>query len=143
MPSPSRATVLRAGALYFAIVFGAGFLLAFIRIPLLVPRFGERIAELLEMPVMVAVIFIASRHVVRRFGLTTRAAIAAGLLALALIVTAELTVAALTGRSVTDRDPVAGGVYLAALLLYAALPWLHARRIVRPAFSDHPDRRLH
>lgn len=44
--------ILKAGALYFAFVFGAGFLLGGIRVPLLVPRFGERTAELMEMPIM-------------------------------------------------------------------------------------------
>jgi hypothetical protein len=36
--------ILKAGTLYFALVFGAGFLLGAIRVPLLVPRFGERTA---------------------------------------------------------------------------------------------------
>lgn len=126
--SLSGALVLRAGASYFALVFGAGFLLGSIRVPFLVPRLGERAAELLETPVMLAVIFLASRYVVRRFSLEAQASIFVGLLALALLVGAEFMLAAAMGRSVMDRDPVSGAVYLASLLLYAALPWLHARR---------------
>jgi hypothetical protein len=38
--------VLKAGALYFALVFGAGFVLGSIRVLWLVPRIGERTAEL-------------------------------------------------------------------------------------------------
>jgi len=43
--------VLRAGALYFAIVFGVGFLLGPIRILWIVPRVGTRTAELIEAPI--------------------------------------------------------------------------------------------
>jgi len=130
-----RRRVLRAGAVYFALVFAAGFLLGSIRVPLLVPRLGERIAELLETPVMLVVIFFSSRHVVRRFALTSHArlSLVVGLVALVLLLAAEVLLAfAIAGRSVLEyisgRDPVSGTVYLASLLLYAALPWLHARR---------------
>jgi hypothetical protein len=134
-PSPSGGLVLRAGAAYFALVFSAGFLLGSIRVPFLVPRLGERVAELLEAPVMLVVIFFASRHVVRRFAVTSlaRASLAVGLFALVLLLAAEVSLAvAISGHSVLEyisgRDPVSGSVYLASLLLYAALPWLHARR---------------
>ena len=133
MLRPSGVLVLRASAFYFALVFGAGFLLGSIRIPFLVPRLGERVAELLEAPVMLIVIFFASRHVVRRFALATDVSIAVGLLALVLLLAAELVLAvAISGRSISgyisSRDPVSGSVYLASVLLYAALPWLHARK---------------
>jgi hypothetical protein len=128
MLSQSSASVLRAGASYFALVFGAGFLLGSVRVPLLVPRLGERAAELLEAPVMLVVIFLAARYVVRRFGLAAETSIFVGLLALALLLGAEVVLSAAMGRSVWDRDPVSGAVFLASLLLYAALPWLHARR---------------
>lgn len=35
----------------------------------------------------------------------------------------------LLGRDVLDRDPVSGSVFGLSLLLYAALPWLHARAL--------------
>jgi hypothetical protein len=126
-----RATIIEASALYFALVFGAGFILGSIRIPLLVPRFGVRIAELLEVPVMLTVIWFAARHIVRRFALVAGAAAAAGLLALVLFVIAELTLATLiSGRPISEyisnRDPVSGSAYLASILVYAALPWMLA-----------------
>ena len=43
--------ILKAGVLYFALVFGAGFVLGAIRIMWVVPRFGTRIAELMETPI--------------------------------------------------------------------------------------------
>jgi hypothetical protein len=57
---------IKAGLAYFALVFGAGFVLGAVRVSFLVPRFGERISELSEMPLMFAVIVIAARFVMRR-----------------------------------------------------------------------------
>jgi hypothetical protein len=44
--------ILKAGICYFVIVFVAGFILGPIRILLIVPRLGERAAELMEAPLM-------------------------------------------------------------------------------------------
>ena len=44
--------ILKAGVLYFALVFGAGFVLGPIRILWVVPRFGTSMAELMETPIM-------------------------------------------------------------------------------------------
>jgi hypothetical protein len=60
---------LKAGLLYFTLVFGAGFVLGPIRILWLVPRVGPRTAELMEAPIMLAVIIFAARWVVRRLAL--------------------------------------------------------------------------
>jgi hypothetical protein len=38
--------IIRAGLVYFAFVLGAGFVLGVVRVPFLVPRIGERWAEL-------------------------------------------------------------------------------------------------
>jgi hypothetical protein len=57
--------ILKAGVLYFMLVFGAGFVLGPIRILYLVPRLGTRTAELMEMPMMLAVVMFAARWVVR------------------------------------------------------------------------------
>lgn len=134
MPNPSLIAMVRAGAAYFALVFGAGFALGLMRVPFLVPRVGERIAELMEAPVMLIVIFFASRYIARRFALASsaRLAVAVGVFALMLLVAAELLlVITLQGRDVAGyvagRDPVSGSVYLASLVLYALMPWLQAR----------------
>ncbi len=126
--------LLRAAATYFALVFGTGFVLGAVRVPLLVPRLGERLAELLEMPWMALAMVLAARLVVRRQlpgrGPLTRAA--AGALALAFMVAAELAVGLLLRQLplqdiLIGRDPVSGAVYLALLLLYALLPLLLGR----------------
>ena len=127
--------IVTAGFSYFAMVFGAGFLLGAVRIPLLVPRFGERVAELLEMPVMFVVILLSARFTIKRFALppTVPARLGTGVLALGLLVAAELLLAALLqGRSpaeyVASRDPVSGSVYAGMLVLFAAMPLLRVLR---------------
>ena len=58
--------ILNAGILYFALVFGAGFVLGSTRVFWVVPHLGERIAELVEMPIMRGVMMVAARWIVRR-----------------------------------------------------------------------------
>ena len=84
-------TILRAGALYFALAFGAGWVLGPIRELVVIPRFGRTVGHLVEAPLMLIVIGLAARWVVRRFaisGLGARTAM--GLVALALLLAAEL-----------------------------------------------------
>ncbi|WP_234413598.1 hypothetical protein [Ideonella sp. A 288] len=136
MPSrPSLPLALRAGAAYFGLVFGAGFLLGMVRVPLLVPRLGVRTAELLEMPVMAGVIWLAAHFIVRHFALPPRNGVrlATGGVALALTLGAELAVGMLLmGQSfaalLAARDPVSGSVYLALLGVFAVMPrFIHPR----------------
>jgi hypothetical protein len=56
---------LRAGVLYFAVVFAAGSVLGTIRVLWIAPRVGVRIAELPETPVLVAISAVAVRWIVR------------------------------------------------------------------------------
>lgn len=122
--------ILKAGAIHFLLVFGAGFILALVRLPLLVPRFGVRTAELIETPVMLAVIVWSSRRLARRDPTMSRPArFAAGVVALALLMTAELGVAYLLGarslgQYVASRDPLSGSVYLVSLVFFAVAPAL-------------------
>ena len=51
--------LVKAGAIYFALVFGAGFVLGTVRTLWVVPRVGTRTAELTEMPIMLAVTIVA------------------------------------------------------------------------------------
>ncbi len=61
--------VLISGLLYFALVFGTGFVLGAIRTQWVVPRAGARTAELMEMPIMFVVMIVAGRWVVLRLAL--------------------------------------------------------------------------
>lgn len=128
-------TVLKAGALYFALTFGAGFVLGTIRVLWLLPRLGERTAELLETPVMLVVIILAARWVARRLHVPTAAAVrlAMGLIALALLLAVEFSVVLwLRGLTIDEyfagRDPVAEAVYVLMLGVFVVMPLLVARR---------------
>ena len=141
--SPSK--ILHGAVVYFALVFGTGFLLGSVRVPFIVPRIGERYAELAEMPLMFIAIFFASRHVLRKYCQKTGTVglIAMGVIALLLLVSSELLLAvSLAGWEVTEyiasRDKISGSVYLAMLILFAAMPWLQARKRnnAQPAASD-------
>ena len=123
--------ILKLAGSYFALVFGAGFALGAIRILWLVPRIGVRAAELVESPLMLLVTVAAacwiSRHRGRHLGPGAR--LAAGLIALAFLLAAEISLSLiLRGGSVQaillDKDPISGTVYYILLGIYALMPWL-------------------
>lgn len=124
--------ILKAALLYFGIVFGCGFALGVVRVGWLVPRLGERAAELVEMPLMLVAVFLAARLVVHRIPPRPSARCAVGILALGLLIVAEvLLVLSFRGQSLAEyvatRDPVSGTAYLVSLGLFAAAPALVAR----------------
>lgn len=131
------------GVVYFAVVFGAGFVLGPIRVLWLVPLVGVRAAELIEAPLMLVVIVLAARQVVRRCRVPAdaRSRALVGLVALLLLVLAELGLAfAMLGLSpvayVASRDVVAGPVHAASLLFFAVAPWLVVRQPAAGTTSD-------
>ena len=121
--------ILRSSLLYFSIVFGVGFILGAIRTLLLVPRVGVRTAELMEMPLMLVVMLLASRWIARRFvpDFSILSRLVLGFIALIMMISAELWLAKiLRGVSIAEyvaaRDPVSGTAYYALLVLFAVLP---------------------
>ena len=128
------AQILKAAISYFVVVFGSGFILGPIRIFFIVPRLGERTAELMEAPLMLFVIVMAAKWVVRRFQLppATIDRLVVGFLALTLGLLFEFTlVLKLRGLTLTEyfhtRDPVSGAVYYLILGLFAIMPLLVGR----------------
>lgn len=126
--------VLKAGALYFAVVFGAGFLLGTIRVLWATPRFGARPAEMMELPGMLLVIIVAAQWIVRRFASTCGmvARLGMGLIGLGLMLVAEfMLIAQIRGVSIEDymanRDPWAAAGYYLLLGVFAVLPMAVAR----------------
>ena len=129
---PEPLTILKAAAVYFVLVFGTGFVLGPIRILFLVPRFGVRVAELMEFPVMLVVIVLAARWLVRKFQLTVHTLLV-GFLALGLMIAFEFTLVLwLRGLTLSEyfreRDPVAGVVYYLMLLVFAAMPFFMSHK---------------
>ncbi len=126
---------LEAGVLYFAVVFGVGFVLGAVRVLWLLPRLGERLAELLEAPIMLIVIILAARWTARRLALpaTPGKRLVVGLIALILLLGVEFGVVLwLRGLTLAEyfatRDPLAAMVYYAMLGVFAMMPLLVARR---------------
>lgn len=123
----------RLAVAYFASVFSIGFLLGIARTLWIAPRLGERVAELAELPLMVAVSFLVARALIGRAGaVRLRDAVLAGLGALALLLCAEIAVVTVVRAQtlagyVASRDPVSGSAYVLSLLLFAAMPAIAAR----------------
>jgi hypothetical protein len=124
--------ILKAAVIYFALVFAAGFVLGPIRIFFLVPRFGVRLAEMMEFPVMLVVIVLAAKWLVRKFQLAAHTLLV-GFLALGLMIAFEFTLVLwLRGLTISEylreRDPVSGVVYYLMLLVFAAMPFLMSHK---------------
>jgi hypothetical protein len=128
--------ILKAALVYFLIVFGIGSLLGPIRILFVVSRLGERMAELLEAPLMLLVIILAASWIVRRFQLPARlvyrlgAGVIAFIIGLVFEFSLVLTLRGLTLREYFEaRDPIAAGVYYLTLTLFALMPLLVRRHM--------------
>lgn len=127
--------VTGAACLYFAIVFAIGFALGVPRVLWLAPALGERAAELIELPLMLATSALAARWIGARLRVPPRAGarLAMGALALALLLSVEFTVVlSLRGQTIAEnlagRDPVSGAAYGLSLLAFALWPWWFGRR---------------
>jgi len=123
--------ILRASLVYFALTFGAGFVLGPLRILFLVPRVGARTAELIEMPVMIGITWLAARWVTHKFTVPPARGprLSMGVIAGALLLLAEfMLVLRLRGLTLEEyfatRDPVSGTAYYAAVLLLVLMPLL-------------------
>lgn len=119
--------------IYFALVFGVGFVLGVVRVLWLAPQVGERLAEVIEAPLMLVAMFFSARFITQRFPASRIVDyLASGAMALVLLLAVEFSVVlGLRGLSIgqyfRERDPVAGGVYLLMLLVFAAMPWFLGR----------------
>jgi uncharacterized membrane protein len=127
--------ILKAGFLYFVLVFGVGFVLGTIRTLWVAPRLGVRLAELAELPVMLVATIVAARWTVLRLSVpsTRSARLRMGGTAFGLMLLAELgLVSWVRGLSIDEyfatRDPVSGTAYYVALVLFAVMPLFVARR---------------
>jgi hypothetical protein len=127
--------VLEAGVLYFALVFGAGFVLGTIRTGWIVQPIGARAAELVEMPIMLMVTILVAGWIIRDLALTFTPSVRLGMggIALVLLLLAEFgLVVWVRGLSLREyfqtRDPVSGTVYYLMLGVFALMPLLVAMK---------------
>ncbi len=126
---------IEAGVLYFALVFGTGFVLGTIRTLWVVPRVGARKAELMEAPIMLVVTILAARWTVLRLAVPAVASARLGMggIALILLLVAEFGFMLwLRGLNIREyfasRDPVSGTVYYVMLAVFAVMPLLFDRK---------------
>ncbi len=122
-------SAIRAGALYFAIVFAAGFVLGALRVTALMPLIGELPAVALELPIVLFISWIVCRRLVAQFSVpamvSRRAAM--GALAFGLLMLAELGLSVLVfDRSVTEYlaglQTVPGLMGLGGQIVFALMP---------------------
>lgn len=125
---------LGAGVTYFALVFAAGFLLGSVRVLALEPALGGTAAVVLELPVMLAISWLACGWTLRRWrvlpGLAHR--LVMGLSAFGLLMAAETaTGMLLMGRSAAEQWAAlmspSGRLGLAAQIAFAVFPLLQRR----------------
>jgi len=106
-----------------------------IRIMWVVPRFGIRMAELMEAPIMFVVTILAARWIVRRLAVLPKVSsrLGMGCVGLGLMLVAEFTLVLwLRGLSISEylasRDPVSGTVYYVMLGVFCMMPLLVSPR---------------
>jgi hypothetical protein len=123
--------ILTSAALYFAVVFGVGFLLGPIGVFWLEPRLGKTVGVLCEFPVLIAAMALAARCTTsKRAQQTGRGSLAAiGGVAFIFQQLADFAVG-IGLRGITPSEQLAylttpaGLIYCVALLLFAAMPTL-------------------
>ena len=123
-----------AAVAYWAMVFALGFLLGTIRVLWLAPLVGLIPATALEIPVMLGASWIVAGRLMRLFGISGGGrALVMGLIAFALVLASECVLAGvLSGQTPTQwlaglREPHAL-LGLGGQVVFAAIPWLQARR---------------
>ncbi|KAK1757735.1 hypothetical protein QBC47DRAFT_164647 [Echria macrotheca] len=144
--------VLTSSVLYTLLLFTAGFICGLIRVPLLEPLIGDRYAQLLELPLMMAIARRAAAGVVSRTRTRTRTKTrspptkksngekgdnmtrggywAIGILAVVWLLLIEMGMYEVLNKEgkkgwrewVWERDLVAGSAFLGALVYCAVLP---------------------
>jgi hypothetical protein len=123
--------ILKAGVIYFLLLFAIAWILGPIRELWAVPRFGRIAALVMEAVFMLIAMIVSSRWVMRRFEVhqTVASTIPMGLLALGILVPAEIVgVLWVRGSSLQEylaSFATAPGVISAVMfLLFAAMPSL-------------------
>jgi hypothetical protein len=123
------ATALKAGMAYFVLVFAAGFVLGTLRVLALAPHLGSFLATVIELPVMLAVSWLACRWIVDRFSVSPKPIprLIMGGCAFALLIAGELALGIVVfGRTsfqiVETYRTAEGSLGLLAQIAFAAFP---------------------
>lgn len=121
--------IVKAGSLYFLIVFAVAWVLGPLREFVIAPRWGRAAGILFEAPFLMAAMILAARWVIRRYAIprTFPARAAIGGLGLGILLVAEVAGVLLARRMSLEEymasfDTVSGGFALGLFLLFAAVP---------------------
>ncbi|MCA3271239.1 MAG: hypothetical protein ING12_04520 [Roseomonas sp.] len=122
---------IKAGAVYFLLLYVIGFLLGATRELLLAPRFGVVVASALEALPMLAAIIHFAPLIARRFGVAPKSGgrMLMGFFGLTLLIGAEIAMTrAMRGLSpqewLAHFASVEGAIYAVLLACFAAMPWV-------------------
>ena len=124
----------KAGGLYAIIVFAIGFILGTIRVLLVLPRLGQTAAVVIEAPMMLAASWFVCRWCVNRLDVrcTIPARSSMGLVAFLALMSLEVALGAVFGRSLADQlaiyETLAGAIGLAAQAIFATFPVIQVWR---------------
>ena len=123
--------VLKAGAVYFLIALGAGFVLEVIRLEVIALHFSTRMAQAMEIPSHLLAMIIGARWIIDRFTLPPYPGIrlSVGFVALTLWLLMEwIIVLPFHGLSLDEylalQDPVVGTLPIGALSVLTVMPFL-------------------
>ena len=129
------ALALRAGFVYFGLVFAAGVFLGTLRVFVILPRLGPTLAVLIELPVILAICWFAAKWTVENFTVPAAVAdrIVMGAIAFICLMIAE-TILATAGFGRTFAGHLRsfatpeGSIGLASQMFFALFPYLLLRR---------------
>jgi hypothetical protein len=123
-----------AGGLYFAFVFAAGFALGTLRVLVLAPALGDTGAVALELPLMLAISWLACGVVLRRLAVpaTVATRLVMGGFAFALLIGAETALGVLgfgrtLGEQIATWRALPAQLGLVAQLAFALFPLARIR----------------
>ena len=134
--------MLKAGVIYFLLVFAVGWILGPIRELWAVPHFGRMVAMLSEAVIMLIAMIVAARWVIRRFEVPQKLfdTLSIGLIAMGLLFPAEIA-GVVWVRGLALREYLAsfvtgpGVISLLMLLVFGAMPTL----VTRAGSVSRPD----
>ena len=95
-----------AGLAYFGVVFAVGFALGILRVFFVTPRLGETVAVVFELPLILALSWLACRWLITRLDVSPRvtARLIMGGLAFAILMAAEFGISKFAfGRALADH----------------------------------------
>lgn len=120
---------IKAGSAYFGIIFAVGFILGTIRVLVLVPRLGELIGGLIELPIILTASWIICSWSIMRFSVPRiwQSRLTMGIAAFVLLMIAEVFLSILLfGNSINDHFnhylKLNGILGLIGQIVFAALP---------------------